>query len=837
MIDALNSKQLTMISVFCLKIIFFILLIMQSSISKASDYFDPSLLESVNGKIPTTNLSGFSDHHQLPGDYIVKININSEYYGQRREKFISDPSGILVPCFTKDEYLDMGVDFNSELVDKSIFLDKSICSSPSKAIKGAVTQFDFSVLQLELSLPQLALRSQVQDEIPEDQWDEGITAFMSDYRFDGSTIQTKVDNNSSDTNESDGFLSWHNGFNQGAWRLRNYSSWSNSDGWTSLQTYAERSVHSLKSELTLGDFSTQPDIFDSLSLRGVELASDTQMLPASIDGFAPIVRGIAKSYAQVTVKNDGNIIYQANVPPGPFALTNVVPVSDGGVLDVTIKESDGSENQYSIPYATVPLLQREGQLNYSLSLGKYRQGDSSQRPNLAQATAAYGLPFDLTFISGVQFSNEYRSISYGLGVDGGSMGALSLTVIQGHAIPVYSRRELAGKALRLSYAKEVAASDTTIQADEKIFSGSYLSFQDSQESDKNNQPARNQQSVNISQPLANTGENLYFTLSRTGYENSSDKLYQAGISGSAFGATYSISLSESLMAEDSQWDKQISLNISIPFSVFSSLNNNEEGSVSYVMTHGGDGSSSQQVSVSDSLNDDKTFSYTASAAYSNDGSTGAGGSLNLDNKNNIGEGYIGYDYDHTHRQTTYGVSGGVLVHRGGVTLSQYMDSASALISIPKAKNISVGNSSGITTDSQGYAVVPNIMPYRKNEINVTPPSGQNSIVDITNLTETVIPTKDAIVIAKFNANIGRKIIVMLKTTTSPLPFGTRVTIDDNKNTFYVADKGIVYLTGVPDKGILTAELDEGKYCKASFTLPEHTNGNKRIIDRVSLLCR
>lgn len=61
-------------------------------------------------------------------------------------------------------------------------------------------------------------------------------------------------------------------------------------------------------------------IFDSVSFRGVQLASDDNMLPDSLKGFAPVVRGIAKSNAQVTIKQNGYTIYQTYVSPGALRL-------------------------------------------------------------------------------------------------------------------------------------------------------------------------------------------------------------------------------------------------------------------------------------------------------------------------------------------------------------------------------------------------------------------------------------------------------------------------------------------------------------------------------------
>ncbi len=49
----------------------------------------------------------------------------------------------------------------------------------------------------------------------------------------------------------------------------------------------------LRAELTLGDSFSNGTIFDSLGFRGIKLESDDNMLPDSMRGFAPTIKGIA----------------------------------------------------------------------------------------------------------------------------------------------------------------------------------------------------------------------------------------------------------------------------------------------------------------------------------------------------------------------------------------------------------------------------------------------------------------------------------------------------------------------------------------------------------------
>ncbi|EOT7922923.1 fimbria/pilus outer membrane usher protein, partial [Shigella sonnei] len=81
---------------------------------------------------------------------------------------------------------------------------------------------------------------------------------------------------------------------------------------------------------------------------GVRLYSSDNMYPDSQQGFAPTVRGIARTAAQLTIRQNGFIIYQSYVSPGAFEITDLHPTSSNGDLDVTIDERDGRITQFRI---------------------------------------------------------------------------------------------------------------------------------------------------------------------------------------------------------------------------------------------------------------------------------------------------------------------------------------------------------------------------------------------------------------------------------------------------------------------------------------------------------
>ena len=57
--------------------------------------------------------------------------------------------------------------------------------------------------------------------------------------------------------------------------------------YSNASTYAQRDLTGLRSQLTVGDYYTPGELFESVPFRGVQISSDDRMLPDSQRGFAP----------------------------------------------------------------------------------------------------------------------------------------------------------------------------------------------------------------------------------------------------------------------------------------------------------------------------------------------------------------------------------------------------------------------------------------------------------------------------------------------------------------------------------------------------------------------
>lgn len=419
----------------------------------ADDYFNPALLDIDNPQQTKTDLSVYEKGPgQAPGKYQVAIYIDNNKIDTRDVTFTLQQDGrgnsSLQPCFSLEELKSLGI----KTQKYPQLMAKGSCADLS-AIPSASASFHVRNQQLLLSIPQTALGQVPRGYIDPKEFDEGITAGLLNYSANASQSHARQQGEEDNSSQ---YVNLRPGFNVGAWRVRNYSTWNRSttgkeeqQKFSSVYTYAQRDIVSMKSDLTVGQSSSPADVFDSVPYTGVQINSDSDMLPDSEKGYAPIIRGTAHSNALVMVRQNGYVIYQNTVAPGAFEINDLYPTGSSGDLQVTVKETDGSESHFVVPYASVPVLQREKNLRYSVTAGRYRSYDSDvEKTPFAQGSVIYGLPYGFTAYGGVQQSSHYQSQAVGVGKNMGDLGAFSLDVTRAKAL-LKKQQSSKGQSARL----------------------------------------------------------------------------------------------------------------------------------------------------------------------------------------------------------------------------------------------------------------------------------------------------------------------------------------------------------------------------------------------------
>lgn len=855
--------------------------------SRADNYFNPAFLSSDPSAV--ADLSRFEGNGQAPGTYRVDVYLNQNFLSTRDVKFeaankpdvaqnpgnapvgalavakqdslpektasvqTADETG-LTACLTP-KYLDaMGVNLQAFPVLERAKDDS--CVDITTAIPSASTTFDFEQQRLDISIPQAALKNNARGYIPPSEWDEGINALLMNYNFTGSNSSDKSRDGIADNSY---FLGLNSGLNLGAWRLRDYSTWNynssndkNKSDWQHVSTYVERDVIPLKGELTVGESYTPSDVFDSLSFRGIQLASDDNMLPDSMKGFAPTVRGIAKSNAQVSVKQNGYTIYQSYVPPGAFAINDLYPTSSSGDLTVEVKESDGSINSYTVPYSAVPILQREGRLKYAFTAAKYRSSNDQQDDiDFVQGTMIWGLPHGITVYGGTQLSDNYTSVALGSGVNMGDFGALSMDITQADSTLVdESTHE--GQSIRFLYAKSLNTIGTNFQLLGYRYSTSgFYTLDDtaykhmdgytvetdngSKEEDLDWQDyynlyytKRGKVQMNISQQIGDKGS-VFVTGSKQSYwhTDETNTLLQVGYSGNGIkGITYNITYNYNKSPGEPKADQMFAVSISLPIGQWLHPGGdvtlqNHSTYATYNASTDKHGNMTQNAGISGTLLDDNNLNYTVQQGYQNH-DKGASGNTSLEYDGAYGDANVGYNYSDNgdYQQVNYGLSGGIVAHRNGITLSQPLGDTNVLIAAPGADDVKIESSRGVHTDFRGYAVVPYATTYRQNRMALDTNSLADN-VDIDDAVINVVPTQGALVRASFKAQVGDRALLTISHHGRPVPFGAVVSRIGNGGDTIVGDSGEAYLSGLARQGMLIVQWGDStdKKCKVSYKLP------------------
>ncbi|MWN56029.1 fimbria/pilus outer membrane usher protein, partial [Escherichia coli] len=199
--------------------------------------------------------------------------------------------------------------------------------------------------------------------------------------------------------------------------------------------------------------------------------------------------------------------------------------------------------------------------------------------------------------------------------------------------------------------------------------------------------------------------------------------------------------------------------------------------------------------------------------------------LNLTWYGTYGEATGMYSYSSHLRQMSVGMSGGLLVHRHGVTLGQRTGDTVALVEAPGVSGASVSGWPGVRTDFRGYTLTGWMSPYQENVVTLDPRTFPES-AEVPQTDTRVVPTKGAVVSAKFTTYVGsRALLTLTQSDGTPLPFGTVVTVEEEHGVIsgsvgVVGEHGEVYMSGLAERGRLKAQWSKRSQCYADYRLPD-----------------
>jgi outer membrane usher protein len=800
----------------------------------AADYrFDDNLL--LGSNLAGGSLERFNRVDQVdPGSYHVDLFLNGQY-ATRTEVEFRQLGEHVEPCFSKRFLRETLGARPSVKLDTQ---EQEACLWLSEQLPGSTWNLDTARLRLDLAVPQALLDIKPQGYVSPDEWDAGST--MAFVNYDANLYHSTFAGTGSGSSSDYGYLGLNSGINLGLWRLRHQSNYTYStydsgslSEWNSIRTYAQRAVPDLRSELTLGESYTEGNLFGSMSYRGVRLGTDDRMLPDSQRQYAPQVRGTATTTARVVISQNGKKIHESNVAPGPFVIDDLYGTAYDGDLDVQVIEADGSVSSFSVPYSAVPESMRPGLSRYSATVGQARQyGDGKEL--FGDFTYQRGLSNALTANLGTRVAEDYLALLGG-GVLATPYGAFGVNTTFSSATVENNQRKQ-GWRVGLNYSRTFQPTQTTLTLAGYRYStegyrdlGDALSARDASDQgeswDSSSYKQRNQFTLLVNQSLGGYG-NLYLSGSTSDYYDgkSRDTQLQVGYSNTWRQLSYNLAYArqqtvwyrepqndyahhiapQDNLQNGSNGNNSLTLSISMPLG---SSSRAPTLSAMAARRSGDSSGSSYQTGLNGTLGAERTLSYALSAGRDSE-NQGTDFNASLQKQTSVATANAGYAQSASYQQVNGGLRGAAVLHGGGVTFGPYVGDTFALVEAKGASGAGVRGGQGARVDSNGYALVPSLSPYRYNPISLDP----QGIDERTELVETerkIAPYAGATLRVEFKTLSGHPLLIQASLSTGePLPLGADVLNSNGVNIGMVGQGGQVYARAEGEKGLLQVQWGE-----------------------------
>lgn len=689
--------------------------------------------------------------------------------------------------------------------------DPAACPDLPGLVEGASVSYNDSALQLDISLPQIALQRTARGFVAPELRDHGVPAVFVDYsanryRSNGSTSS---------------YLGLNVGLNMGAWRLRQRSAISHSRHGTTATVpsrYLQRDLPRWNSQLMLGQGNTGGQLFDSVAFTGLRVATDERMLPDSLRGYAPVVRGVAQGNARITIRQNGGILYETTVAPGPFAIDDLYPTSGGGDLEVTLTEADGREERFSVAFSAVPQALREDSQSTSATVGQLRGiGNGLEPLRFAEATFARGINNRLTLLSGAQLADGYRAGLLGVALNS-PIGAFGIDATRASMrLPVVGA--LDGRSYRMTYQRSVAITGTSFGlAAHRYSTAGYLGLADAARllhgggsvPNRHAMRPRTRVQINVFQ-RAGEHSQIYLNGGRSSYWNGSGNRgdLQLGFHSQLKRASYGVSATRYRSPDDTP-DTRLGFTLSLPLGNSATAPRvNGIANQSRLGQH-------HQIGVSGALGTDRALSYSLGASQGN-GSSAYNGHASY--AGSFADLNAGFGRSNGSPSMNLGAAGSVVVHGGGINAGPRLGESFALVQAKGAEGARTGNGRGVTVADNGYAVLPFTSPYRWNTVDLNTAALPLDI-EVDGTSRRVAPTAGSIVKVTFATRNERLLFIdATDADGQPLPFAAPISDADGRPLGHVGQGGMLQLRGMPAAGSVRVNLGEHRHCRLSYTTP------------------
>lgn len=803
--------------------------------------FDPLFLKKSSNNQSDIDISQFSRGNPiLPGNYRLDVFVNQQWRGVLDVQYIENSADKFQAKLCVKPSLIEKIDLKDAIKQSVLTTANSQgCLNIHQYITDSKIQSNLSQLRLDIEVPQIFVEQRPEDFVNPNLWDSGVNTIFASYQL--NHYQTKNDDNF--TTEKNGFLGLNTGTNIGRWHFRHNGAfkWSNNssqDTYQAFSTYLKTDLPSLRSQMTLGDFYSDSLLFDGVAMRGLQINSDDRMLPASIRNYAPVIRGIANSNANVSIYQNNNLIFNTTVPPGEFELKNIRNIYGSGDLQVVITEADGTKRSSTIAYNGNNQLLRPKHSRYHLSLGRVRYDNTHLYDDKAlQATWQYGINNHWTLNTGTILSENYQSFLLG-SVLNTPIGSFGLNAISSKSD--FIDKNQTGHRIRLQYNRFFEDTKTGINAyiqrQRKYYSlGEVASFNHlptTKNATQKKDSTRWQISAN--QNFGKKWGSLYAFYSRTHQQDEPIVTqWQVGYNNHIKRLNYGFFASQNKSETDNRWDKQYMVSLSLPLDA--EMKHQLHGHYSYDDNATGDSNNLSHISLTGSFNKLPNLSYGISANH-NENAKSTTWSANTSYNASFANLNASYSDTSNSKQFSVGATGSMVAHQYGMLFANTLGDTFGIVHVPNGYGAKIASNDNLTLNTKGYVIAPNLSPYQMNDIHIDP-KGLPFDIQLDNTSQQIAPRADSSVLINFKSRISRTALFDIKLSDGSYPaIGANIFDDNEQHIGFITQGGRALLQNLSDKGKLTIHWgqDKTQQCTMNYQLPKNSSGE--TLTKISAIC-
>jgi outer membrane usher protein len=548
--------------------------------------------------------------------------------------------------------------------------------------------------------------------------------------------------------------------------------------WLRLETKLTRDFPERRTTLIVGDTTTKPGMWGrEVYFGGVRYGTNFALTPGFVSQPLPVLSGISAAPSTVELYVNDVLRSVSKVPTGPFVIDNFPVVSGAGEARLVVRDLLGRDTVITQPFFVTNTMLAPGLDDWDVEAGRVRRNLGLANNDYGDAFAAglwrRGMSSSLTLEARAEFSQPLKLIGAGmltmlpwevlaraslvgshsadLGDGGHWLVGLEHQGLYGgvnveiqHSTPAF--RET-GQLDSVSPIKtQIASTLTYSRAPFGTFGLGYASVE------RFDGTRVETLSANYARRIGQRST-LALTASRA----------LSGGSGSALGLSFIMPLDLSRVASFTA----------------NSRSDSQDAYLSAVKNPGVD----------------SAVGWRALAGEEHNHARVEGGAY-YDGR----YGYLSSDASATSQTQTLrlGAVGGVVFAERHFFATRRVDDSFAIAEVPGYPGVGVGLGSNVLarTNADGLALVPRLIPYTPNSVRIDPKELPIN-AEIQSIEQTVVPAYRTGVKVAFPVRGGRgALIKVVLDDGEPAPAGAIVTLEGDKEEFYVARRGEAFVTGL-----------------------------------------